>query len=129
MVKLDHVKIAVKDWRISRDWYVGNLGLKVEFEIPNGGAGGRGVAALQDDSGLTLFVEQVSGPLPDCRCVHTFQVDDVESTCRQLSAAGVRFLRTPQKLYWGYGAELADPDGHLISLWDEKSMRERGGTG
>jgi hypothetical protein len=32
----------------------------------------------------------------------------------------------PQKLFWGYGAELRDPDGHLIRLWDELSMREKG---
>ena len=24
----------------------------------------------------------------------------------------------------GYGAELQDPDGYLIRLWDERSMRE-----
>jgi len=25
--------------------------------------------------------------------------------------------------YWGYGAELIDPDGYLIRLWDERSMK------
>jgi hypothetical protein len=23
---------------------------------------------------------------------------------------------------WGYGAELTDPDGRLVGLWDEASM-------
>lgn len=119
MPNLDHVGIGVNDWRRSRDWYVKNLGLKVEFEVPNGGAAKLGVAALQGDSDLTLFVEQVSGYVHPCNCVFTFQVDDVET-------AGVKFLKAPQKLYWGYGAELADPDGHVIRLWDEKSMREKG---
>jgi hypothetical protein len=32
----------------------------------------------------------------------------------------------PQKLFWGYGAELRDPDGYLIRLWDELSMHEKG---
>jgi hypothetical protein len=27
--------------------------------------------------------------------------------------------------FWGYGPELADPDGYVIRLWDEKSMREK----
>jgi len=34
MVKLDHLAITVRDYRASRDWYVGNLGLRVEFEVP-----------------------------------------------------------------------------------------------
>lgn len=48
MAKLDHVSLAVRDWRVSRDWYM--------------------------------------------------------------------------------RAEIADPDGHVIRLWDEKSMREKGGS-
>jgi len=32
----------------------------------------------------------------------------------------------PQKLGWGYGAELLDPDGYRLQLWDERSMREKG---
>jgi hypothetical protein len=29
---------------------------------------------------------------------------------------------------WGYGAELRDPVGYLIYLWDERSMRENEGS-
>ncbi|HEY6395809.1 MAG TPA: VOC family protein [Candidatus Binataceae bacterium] len=131
MVKLDHIGIAVKDWRTSRDWYVQNLGLKIEFEAPTGGQSKSGVAALQDDSGLTLFVEQSTDAPARCRCAHNFQVDDVGAKYRELSARDVEFLKRPQNLYWGYGAELVDPDGHLVMMWDEKSMRksmrEKGG--
>jgi catechol 2,3-dioxygenase-like lactoylglutathione lyase family enzyme len=126
MVKLDHATLAVSDWRASRDWYIKNLGLKLEFEVPNGGRASLGVTALQDDSGVTLFLEQIAGSVSSCGCVHTFQVADVDAKFRDLSASGIKFLRTPQKLYWGYGAELADPDGHVLYLWDEKSMREKG---
>jgi hypothetical protein len=38
------------------------------------------------------------------------------------SARGVEFAHGPRKAYWGYGLELADPDGYLIRLWDERSM-------
>src|SRR2546430_10342892 len=34
-------------------------------------------------------------------------------------------FRSPRKTYWGYGAELKDPDGYLIRLWDERSMKEK----
>ena len=54
------------------------------------------------------------------------QVDDVETKHRELTAAGVAFAKPPQKLFWGYGAELLDPDGYRVHVWDEKSMREKG---
>lgn len=128
MVKLDHVTLSVEDWRASHDWYIKNLGLRLEFEVPGGGRARLGVAAVQDDSGVTLFLEQVVGTVPSCGCVHTFQVSDVDAKHRELSASGVKFLYPPQKRYWGYGAELSDPNGHIIYLWDEKSMREKGGA-
>jgi hypothetical protein len=29
------------------------------------------------------------------------------------------------KVFWGYGAELCDPDGYRLRLWDAKSMAEK----
>jgi len=123
MVKLDHLAIVVQDAHRSRDWYVRNLGLRVEFEVPE-----RRAVALDDDGGLTLFVvENGTAPEPST-CFLTFQVDDVDAKHRELAAAGVPFVNAPQKLFWGYGAELRDPDGYLVGLWDEVSMREKGGA-
>jgi predicted enzyme related to lactoylglutathione lyase len=51
-------------------------------------------------------------------------VDDVEASFKERSARGIEFSHGPRKTYWGYGAELQDPDGYLIRLWDERSMRE-----
>ena len=123
MVRLDHLAIPVRQCVVSREWYTGNLGLKVEFEVPE-----RKTVALQDDGGLTLFLyESAETPLKPS-CTLTFQVDDVDAKQRELAARGVIFEKSPQKLFWGYGAELRDPDGYLIYLWDEKSMREKGGS-
>ena len=124
MVKLDHVALAVRDWQASRDWYRKHFGLKVEFESADGGEEKLGVAAMQDDSGLTLFLEQVRNTPPACNCVHYFQIENVDEAYRRLSDAGVKFRHAPQKVVWGYGAELADPDGHVIRIWDEKSMHD-----
>jgi predicted enzyme related to lactoylglutathione lyase len=124
MAKLDHIKIAVSDWRASRDWYVNNFGFKIEFEVPDGGPHKLGVAAVQDDAGLTIFLEQVSEAAGGCGCVFYFQVDDVDKEYRSLVSKGIRFVETPQKFYWGYGAELTDPDGHIIRIWDERSMKK-----
>ena len=121
MIKLNHLTLPVQNLVESREWYTKNLGLKVEFEIPE-----RKTTALQDDGHFTLFL--VETPLQGFTpvCTLTFQVDDVESKFAQLSARGLTFEKTPQKLFWGYGAELRDPDGYLIYLWDERTMREKG---
>ncbi len=122
MVRLDHLAIAVRDCVRSREWYTRNFGLKVEFEIPE-----RKTVALQDDGDLTFFlVERPAGEVTPS-CTLTFQVDDVESTYRTLSGRAVAFEKSPQKVDWGYGAELRDPDGYLVYLWDQQSMREKGG--
>ena len=122
MIRLNHLALVVGNCGRSRDWYTRNLGLKVEFEIPE-----RNTVALQDDSGLTLFLSESDEGAAVATCTMAFEVDDVDAKHRELAALGVEFEKTPQRLFWGYGAELRDPDGYLVYLWDEKSMREKGG--
>jgi catechol 2,3-dioxygenase-like lactoylglutathione lyase family enzyme len=122
MIRLDHLAIPVRNHARSREWYTRHFGFRVEFEVPE-----RKTVALQDDGGLTLFLVENPDHQVAPSCTLTFQVDDVESKYRELSGAGVPFEKSPQKLYWGYGAELRDPDGYLVYLWDEQSMREKAG--
>jgi predicted enzyme related to lactoylglutathione lyase len=56
--------------------------------------------------------------------VGDFQVGDVRQTFEALAARGIAFTHPPLPTFWGFGAELADPDGYAIRLWDERSMRE-----
>ena len=122
MIRLDHLAIPVRDHARSREWYTKNFGFKIEFEVPE-----RKTVALQDDGDLTLFLVESPNQQVAPSCTLTFQVDDVESKYRELSESGVKFDKSPQKVYWGYGAELRDPDGYLVYLWDQRSMREKGG--
>src|SRR5262245_2493320 len=110
MIRLDHLAIPVRDHIRSRDWYTSHFGFRVEFEVPE-----RKTVALQDDSDLTLFLIETSPESVVPACTLTFQVDDVEATYRELSKRGVTFEKAPQRLYWGYGAEVRDPDGYLIN--------------
>ena len=121
MPRHDHLSLPVRDWRKSRDWYKDHLGFEVEFEIPE-----RKTAAMHDDADLTIFLYE--GKVADCSGISfTIQVDDVEVTHETLAAAGVPFVHPPMKVFWGYGAELCDPDGYRLRLWDQKSMKEKGG--
>ena len=121
MVRLDHMSLPVSNWRRSRDWWRDVLGFKVEFEIPD-----RSAVAMVDESDLTVFLENgevIASPVLG----FTVQVADVEARHAELAAAGVAFVHPPMKVFWGYGAVLLDPDGYRIHLWDEVSMREKGG--
>jgi len=120
MGKLNHLQIAVKDCRASRDWYIEHMGMKLEFEARR-----RRVAGLQDDLGITLILEQVEGEIDPGSCILAFEVDDVEAKYEELFANGVRFVHAPKKV-WGYGAELKDPNGYRVRLWDERTMNEKG---
>ena len=78
---------------------------------------------MRDDADLTIFL--VEGEVTDCPGISfTIQVDDVEARHRALVAAGIPFVHPPMKVFWGYGAELRDPDGYILRLWDPKSMKE-----
>lgn len=121
MPRLDHLSLPVRDWRKSRDWYKDHLGFEVEFEIPD-----RKTAAMRDDADLTIFLYE--GEVVDCPGISfTVQVNDVEARLNMLVAAGLSFVHPPMKVFWGYGAELCDPDGYRLRLWDQKSMKEKGG--
>jgi catechol 2,3-dioxygenase-like lactoylglutathione lyase family enzyme len=120
MLRLDHLRLPVTDLARSRAWYVGTLGLSVEFEVPD-----RLTVALQDTADFTVFLQQAAAPVAVNGCALWFQVADVDATFAAWSARGVLFAHRPEKTSWGYGAELRDPDGYLIRLWDAHSMQER----
>jgi len=121
MLKFDHLTIPVSNWIASRDWYVKSLGLKIEFEVPE-----RRTVAVQDHSDFTIFLVQDSVPSNATGFSLTFQVEDVQKSFEEISRKGLHFTHPPQKVFWGYGAELRDPDGYSVRLWDQKSMKAKG---
>ncbi|HET7608663.1 MAG TPA: VOC family protein [Gammaproteobacteria bacterium] len=77
MIRLNHLALLVSSYRRSRDWYTANLGLELEFEIPE-----RNTVALQDDGGLTLFLSEPAAGAVGATCTLAFEVDDVHATYR-----------------------------------------------
>jgi catechol 2,3-dioxygenase-like lactoylglutathione lyase family enzyme len=120
MTKFDHLTIPVADVTRSRARYIGTLGLKVEFEVPD-----RKIVAVQDTDGFTIFFQEAPSAVQPNDCAMYFQVADVGATFAEWSASGVEPPHEPRKTYWGYGAELKDPDGYFVRLWDEASMKEK----
>jgi catechol 2,3-dioxygenase-like lactoylglutathione lyase family enzyme len=121
MIKFDHMSLPVTNPEASRDWYVAMLGFRIEFEVPE-----RRTYALIDDADFTIFLLPATGSLGESRPALTLQVDDVDAKHAELVAKGVAFVSAPAKQYWGYGAELDDPAGYRLMLWDETSMGANG---
>ena len=117
MVKFDHMSLPVTNIRRSRDWYVKHLGFKVEFERG-------GITAIQDSAGFTIFLSKAAKSLAGARITLTMQVKSVDRKHQELARKGIKFVNSPQRLFWGYGAELLDPDGYMINLWDQVTMRK-----
>src|SRR5262245_57808860 len=103
MPKFDHLTLPVSDWEQSRDWYVQRLDMKVEFEltVPH-------TAALQDEDLFTIFLQQSDGSARPKGVALYFKVQDVEALHGRLAGAGLGFNHPPQRVFWGYGAELTD---------------------
>ncbi|HEX5369705.1 MAG TPA: VOC family protein, partial [Dehalococcoidia bacterium] len=72
MIKFDHLSLPVSDPARSRDWYVANFGLEVEFDQGE-------TIAIHDDTGFTIFLSRAPGALAGAKVTLTFQVDDVEA--------------------------------------------------
>ena len=118
MVKISHMVLPVTDLRCSRDWYVSSLGFKPVLEQDD-------VIGIIDEAGLTIFLRKSVVALPGEKITLTIQVENVEGKHRELASRGVKFVSAPKLQFWGYGAEVLDPDGYMNHLWDEVTMREK----
>jgi uncharacterized glyoxalase superfamily protein PhnB len=89
------------------------LGLAVAFEIPE-----RRAAAVKDNGEFTIFLEQSAAGNPGPACVLCFRVDSVDESYARMTEQGVQFALAPARQFWGSDAELADPEGYRVRLWD-----------
>jgi len=115
--QVSHMVLPVSGVQRSRDWYVGRLGFGLERER-------EGAVGIKGRADLTIFLIRSQGGLAGQKIALTIQVDDVERKYRELIGAGVTFVSPPQGQFWGYGAEVLDPDGYMNHLWDEATVRQ-----
>jgi catechol 2,3-dioxygenase-like lactoylglutathione lyase family enzyme len=116
MAKVSHMVLPVADLNKSRDWYVNKLGFKLEREREQ-------AVGIKDESGLTIFLQQTANASAGQKITLTIQVDNVDTRYQELVSLGVKFVSPPKRQFWGYGAEVLDPDGYVNHLWDEVTMR------
>jgi len=117
MAKVSHMVLPVSDVHKSREWYVDKLGFEIDRE-------GEQALGIKDQSGLTIFLMKAQESIAGQKITLTIQVDNVESKYQELASLGVKFVSPPKRQFWGYGAEVLDPDGYINHLWDEVTMRK-----
>ena len=115
MANVSHIVLPVSDVSRSREWYVNKLGFTLERELDQ-------AVGIKDESGLTIFLVKATGPLAGQKITLTIQVGNVDGKHHELSNVGVPFVSPPSRQFWGYGAEVLDPDGYMNHLWDEITM-------
>jgi catechol 2,3-dioxygenase-like lactoylglutathione lyase family enzyme len=115
MARVTHLVLPVSNVQKSREWYVNKLGFAPERELDE-------AVGIKDQSGLTIFLVKTTDPLAGQKITLTIQVANVDTTHQELSTDGVNFASAPKRQFWGYGAEVLDPDGYMNHLWDEVTM-------
>lgn len=117
-MKLSSVRIFVRDVTAARRFYEQGLSLSLKVDGSDDGY------CVFNSEGLDLIIEQVSSDAPDEDKVLvgrfsglSFAVQDIEATCRELQARGVRFTGAPEKQFWGgILATFEDPSGNGLQL-------------
>ena len=56
----------------------------------------------------------------------TLFVTDLLHYCGDLHARGVRFVTEPTQQPWGIMAMIADPDGNILALWEDRTPEASG---
>ncbi|WP_243369843.1 VOC family protein [Geotalea sp. SG265] len=66
--------------------------------------------------GVALAMTDMAKPLAGRHTGITLTVTDIESLCKELTAAGVKFAEPLERSPWGKMAVVKDPDGNQIAL-------------
>ena len=113
----NHLTLFVRDRSTATDWYVQNLNLEVEFEVPE-----TATTTVRDPDDFTIFLMERSSIDDAPRSVLYFEVDDVDAEYQRIRQGGAALAHPPRETPRGYGPEIIDPDGHIVRLWDQRSV-------
>lgn len=131
-MKLNNVRLLVKDYEKCFKFYTEQLGLEAIFDI-EGCYGSFKVA--EGIEGLAIFTSDLMAPVVgnvdkdqpiNCRekMMISFEVESVDETFKTLSAKGVKFINQPTDIPdWGMRVvHLRDPEENLIELYTPLKM-------
>lgn len=121
---LEVVTLFVNDIVSAKDFYKRVFSAQMIFEDEVSALfrlSGAMINLLADEQAPELVEPlTVGSPTSGVRMLLTIRVNDVDATCRELVAAGVRLLNGPMNRPWGRRtAAFADPSGHVWEIAHE----------
>jgi predicted enzyme related to lactoylglutathione lyase len=113
---LHSVAIFVHDIGRAIEFYRDTLGLPITKQ------GSFGAEFLEGDTHVSVHpaVHPEAKSLVGRHTGMTLFVPDLLHYCGELHERGVRFTTEPTQQSWGIMAMIADPDGNLLALWEDK---------
>lgn len=135
-------ELGVRDWQISRDFYLRVLGFAPRHERPEEGFGylaREGAELMIDQIGLGRSFDDGAGPLlaPLGRGMNLqIEVSDLAPILAALEAEGWPLLLPLEERWYRAGAQdlgnrqivLADPDGYLLRFFEDLGCRPAEGA-
>ena len=116
----NHAMVYAADVERSLRFYRDSLGLRLIETFEHGGK--IAYARLRSASGGTTIALHLLGE--DVTAAQSggirlyFEVRNLPTVCKKLSASGVKFKQMPKRMPWGWDhAYLDDPDGYEVSLY------------
>ena len=116
------ISVPVTNQDQALDFYVNKLGLeKRSDEAMSPEERWLVVAPSGSQTGIMLSKADASGSgQPMGRFTgYIFYSADIESTCAELEAKGVKFTVPPHVEPWGKWAQFTDQDGNELAIWSE----------
>ena len=115
------ITLFVEDLQVAKQFYLQAFGLPIEFEDNNSAVFkfGNTLINLLKTTAARELVEpaHVASREAGSRFVFTIHVDDVDATCAELTARGVKLLNGPMDRPWGIRtASFIDPGGHIWEI-------------
>lgn len=119
--------ILVTDQDTALDFYVNKLGFEKRADVPMGPGAPRWIEVAPSGA-QTVVVLATKDFSPDEETGRLFEslvgkynglvfaTDDLDATYKTLTERGVSFSTQPTKEFWGYYAEVQDPDGNTLML-------------
>jgi lactoylglutathione lyase len=118
--QLDYTMVVVSDMQRSVEFYRDKLGLPLKFQTPEWTEFATGATTLAlHGGGVVPSTAPAGDPTKQAgSCSIGFNVENVDKTCEDLQARGIRFVMPPTQRE-GEGIRLAvciDPDGLPIAF-------------
>ncbi len=113
---IDNILIGVGDLLRARQFYEGQLGLPLKFNMDSLGIVGYRLGS--EEPGMIIRVADIP-PAPARATPRLWlEVADARDAARQLVEQGITLLREPFEVATGWAVECADPWGNVIGFTD-----------